>query len=108
MQSGEAMWVWVGLSARARARRHWRVAEEGEGERGRATAGALVLFIGWRAPGRSEWRLGEVGLAGYVSMARWQREQWRGAWWGGVAPCQMAKGAWQAGEEPASVPDGDF
>ena len=61
--SGKAKWVGVGLPARARARRQWRVAEKRKGDRGRATAGVLVLFIGERASRRSQWRLGEVELA---------------------------------------------
>jgi hypothetical protein len=48
-----AMWVWGGLSMRARSHRPRQTVEEGEEERGRATAGALVLFIGKRAPGGS-------------------------------------------------------
>ena len=103
-----AMLVKGGLPTRAQARRQWRVAEEGKGERGRATAGSLVLFIGWRAPGRSEWHLGKLGLARDGSTVRWQREQRRGAWRGGVAPCQKARGACQVKGEPASRTGGVF
>ena len=103
---GEVMWVWVGLTTRTRARRQWRVAEEGEGERGRATAGSLVLFIGWRAPGRSEWCLGEVGLAWDDSTARWRREQMRGAWRGGAADRGGIGDAFLRKEGPRGRPGG--
>ena len=41
-------------------------------------------------------------------MARWQTEGRRCAWRGGVARRQQAKGAWQVGEKPASMPGGEF
>ena len=100
------MRVYGGLPARARARRQWRVAEDGEGERGRATAGSLVLFIGWRAPGRSEWCLREVGLAWDDSTARWWREQQWIAWWGGVAARGGIEDACLREEGPRGRPGG--
>ena len=57
-----AMWVGGGRSARARSRRPWRTVEEGRKRGNCATAGVLGLFIGRRAPGRGERRLGKVDL----------------------------------------------
>ena len=55
--------------------------------------GALGLLIGQRAPGRGEWRLGEVDLVRGDSTAGGRSEQRRCAWRGGVAAREGARDA---------------
>ena len=66
--------------------------EEEEGGEATRRWGSGVL-IGQRAPGRGEWRLGEVDLVRDDSTAGWRSKQRRCAWRGGVAARECLRDA---------------
>ena len=64
-----------GWSARARSRRPWRSGGRRKKEKKPRNGGALGVFIGQRAPGRVEWRLGKADSARGGSTAGWRSER---------------------------------
>ena len=68
--------------------------------------GALGAFIGQRAPGRVEWRLGEADSVRGGSTASGRSGQRRCAWRGGVAARESVWDACERGEVPRGGPGG--